>query len=92
MEKLEEKGNEEKKIEAQMALNKSCINEVPSNQMKDIISISTETTNDKMQCNGMPRSESTKDHDKSCTESSIEDNWKGCTMKYINNVKKEPSG
>eukprot|EP00957_Ditylum_brightwellii_P120616 9201444-Ditylum_brightwellii.AAC.1 len=40
----------------------------------------------------MPRSESTKDHDKSCTELSIEDKWKECTMKYINNVKKAPSG
>eukprot|EP00957_Ditylum_brightwellii_P116535 8889192-Ditylum_brightwellii.AAC.1 len=78
--------------ELQKVLNKSCINEVLSNQMDDIISISTEITSDKMQCNGMPRLESTKDHDKSCTESSIEDIWKGCTMQYINNMKKAPCG
>eukprot|EP00957_Ditylum_brightwellii_P101676 7748758-Ditylum_brightwellii.AAC.1 len=60
--------------------------------MKDTKRISNETTSDQMQCDGMPRSESTKDHDMSCTESSIDDEWKGCTMKYINNVKKAPSG
>eukprot|EP00957_Ditylum_brightwellii_P186809 14224402-Ditylum_brightwellii.AAC.1 len=60
--------------------------------MKDTIHISNETTSDMMQCDGMPRSESKKDHDKSCTESSIEGEWKGCTMKYINNVKKATSG
>eukprot|EP00957_Ditylum_brightwellii_P174674 13300055-Ditylum_brightwellii.AAC.1 len=60
--------------------------------MKDTISMSNETTSDKMQCDGMPKSKSTKDHDKSCTESSIENEWKGCTMKYINNVKNTPSG
>jgi hypothetical protein len=62
-----------KKIEAQMALNKSCINEVLPNVMKDTISISDETTSDKMQCDGMPRSESMKDHDISCTELSSAD-------------------
>eukprot|EP00957_Ditylum_brightwellii_P056286 4266521-Ditylum_brightwellii.AAC.1 len=45
-----------------------------------------------MQCDGMPRLESTKYHDKSSTESSIEDKWKGCMMQYINNVKKAPCG
>eukprot|EP00957_Ditylum_brightwellii_P114340 8718295-Ditylum_brightwellii.AAC.1 len=76
----------------QQALNRSCINEVLTNKMNDIMSISTETTSDKMQCDGMPRLELTKDHDKSCTELSIEDEWKGCTMQYINNVKKAPCG
>eukprot|EP00957_Ditylum_brightwellii_P007883 596964-Ditylum_brightwellii.AAC.1 len=60
-----------------MALNKSCLNEVPSNKMKGTIRISNETTSDKMQCDGMPKPESTKDYEMSCTESSIEDEWKG---------------
>eukprot|EP00957_Ditylum_brightwellii_P179845 13700347-Ditylum_brightwellii.AAC.1 len=60
--------------------------------MNDIMRISTETTSDMMDCDGMPMLKSAKDHDKSCTESFIEDRWKGCTMQYINNVKKAPCG
>eukprot|EP00957_Ditylum_brightwellii_P126611 9650638-Ditylum_brightwellii.AAC.1 len=40
----------------------------------------------------MPELESAKNHDMSCTELSIEDRWKGCTMQYINNVKKDAFG
>eukprot|EP00957_Ditylum_brightwellii_P102130 7785562-Ditylum_brightwellii.AAC.1 len=60
--------------------------------MNDVISISTETTSDMMDCDGMPRLQSAKDHVKSCTELFIEDRWKGCTMQYINSVKKAPCG
>eukprot|EP00957_Ditylum_brightwellii_P004374 331767-Ditylum_brightwellii.AAC.1 len=40
----------------------------------------------------MPELEFAKDHDKSNTESSIKDRWKGCTMQYINNIKKDAFG
>eukprot|EP00957_Ditylum_brightwellii_P142658 10869335-Ditylum_brightwellii.AAC.1 len=45
-----------------------------------------------MDCDGMPKLEPAKDHDKSCTKLSIEDRWKGCTIQYINNVKKATCG
>ena len=76
-----------KEKELQEALNKSCIDEVPSNQMNDI-SKSKETTSDMMHCDGMPESEPAKDEGMSCDESSIEDRWKGYTIEYINNVKR----
>eukprot|EP00957_Ditylum_brightwellii_P016991 1280962-Ditylum_brightwellii.AAC.1 len=60
--------------------------------MNDIISKSKETTSDMMNYDGMPELESAKDHDKSSTKSSIEDRWKGCTMQYINDVKKDTFG
>eukprot|EP00957_Ditylum_brightwellii_P107580 8207786-Ditylum_brightwellii.AAC.1 len=80
-----------KEKELQKALNESCIKEAPSNQMSDI-SKSKETTSDMMDCDGMSKLEPAKDNNMSSNELSIEDRWKGCTMHYINNVKKDAFG
>eukprot|EP00957_Ditylum_brightwellii_P022302 1682986-Ditylum_brightwellii.AAC.1 len=56
------------------------------------ISKSKETTSDMMHCDGMPESEPANDEDISCDKLSIEDRWKGCTMGYINNVKRSSFG
>eukprot|EP00957_Ditylum_brightwellii_P142009 10819633-Ditylum_brightwellii.AAC.1 len=53
---------------------------------------SKETTSDMMACDVMPGSESAKDDDKSSTKSSVDDPWKGFTMRHITNVSKDPFG
>eukprot|EP00957_Ditylum_brightwellii_P178170 13570194-Ditylum_brightwellii.AAC.1 len=65
-----------KEKELQKALNKSCINEVPSNQKNDK-GKSKEMTSDMVDCDGMPELEPAKDDDMSSNESSIKDRWKG---------------
>eukprot|EP00957_Ditylum_brightwellii_P188154 14324097-Ditylum_brightwellii.AAC.1 len=45
-----------------------------------------------MACDVMPESESAKDDDKPSTESSVDDRWKGYTMRRTTNVLKDPFG
>eukprot|EP00957_Ditylum_brightwellii_P008898 673856-Ditylum_brightwellii.AAC.1 len=80
-----------KEKELQKALNKSRINEAPSNQMNDV-SKSKEMTSDMMDCDGMPESKPAKDDDMSINKLSIGDRWKGYTMQYIKNAKKDAFG
>eukprot|EP00957_Ditylum_brightwellii_P112264 8559460-Ditylum_brightwellii.AAC.1 len=53
---------------------------------------SKETTSDMMACDVMAESKSAKDDDTSSTESSVDDRWKGYTMRRITNVPTDPFG
>eukprot|EP00957_Ditylum_brightwellii_P179589 13680537-Ditylum_brightwellii.AAC.1 len=53
---------------------------------------SKEMTSDMMACDVIPESKSAKDDDKSSTESSVDDIWKGYTMRLITDVSKAQFG